>query len=232
MIGDVTPEQAIAEVGRTLGSLPKRAEPKAVPASSPTIRPPSGTGGPPVSLHHKGRKDQAIAYLEWPTTDFYADRHEAHVLVLTADVLQNRLLDRVRIREGVSYAPTSDAYAASEEIGFGYLQVTAEVPPARIDTFFSDVGEIVGDLCAQPPSADELLRARAPRIESETRSRQTLAYWTSYIGDLQADPREVESIRVKIPDFQSVTPAELSAACRKYLTPDRAWKLTVTPAAP
>jgi zinc protease len=234
VVGDVTPERAIMEVARTLGTLPTREEPRPVPASSPTLRPPSG-GGPPLILHHKGRADQAIAYVEWPTHDFYADAHESHVLVLAAAILHNRLIDRIRTGESASYAPTADAVAVSEVLGYGYVEAEAEIPPSRIGGFYKDVEEIVADMGRSPPSADELLRARAPLIADFEKSRQTLEFWTTFLGHSQADPREIDSIRRKTPDFQSVTAAEISAACARWLTPATAWKLIVradTPAKP
>jgi zinc protease len=226
IVGDVTVERAIAEVARTLGTLPARDDPKPVPASSPTVRPPTG-GGAPLVLHHKGRADQAIAYVEWPTQDFYADPHEAHVLVLAAAILRDRLLDRIRVAESASYAPGADAVAMSEELGFGYVEARAEIPPARIDGFYRDVEEIVADMGRRPPTADELLRARAPLLADIARSRETLDFWITYLAHSQADPREIDSIRRKTPDFESVTAAEISAACRRWLKPSTAWKLIV-----
>ena len=231
VVGDITPERAIFEVARTLGTLATRAEPKPVPASSPTLRPPTG-GGDPLVLYHKGRADQAIAFVEWPTQDFYADTHEAHVLWLAAAILQNRLIDRVRIRESASYAPSADSISTSEEIGYGFVYAQAEIPPARIDGFYKDIEDIVADLGRAPPSADELLRARAPLIADEEKARQTLEFWTAFINHSQSDPRELASIRRKIPDFQSITADEISAACRKWLTPATAWKLVVRAQAP
>jgi zinc protease len=226
IVGDVTLEQAISEVGRTLAALPPRAEPRAVPGASPTLRPPEG-GGPPTVLRHKGRPDQAFAYVEWPTTDFYADPHQAHVLVLAAGVLQNRLIDRIRVTEGATYAPNADSAAYSEMIGYGYVQASVEIPPPRIDGFFRDINEILADLGRAPPSADEVLRARAPLLETEAKSRETMDFWSYYLSHAQTDPREIGAIRRKVADFNSISAEEISAACRKYLTPDRAWRLIV-----
>ena len=226
IVGDVTVDQAVTEVGRTLAALPQRAEPRAVPGASPTLRPPDG-GGPAVVLRHKGRPDQAFAYVEWPTTDFYADPHGAHVLVLAADVLQNRLIDRIRVTEGATYAPSADSAAYSEMIGYGYVQATVEIPPPRIEGFFRDITAILADLGRTPPTADEVLRARAPLLETEAKARETMDFWSYYLSHSQTDPREIGAIRRKIADFNSITAEEISAACRKYLTPDRAWRLIV-----
>ena len=226
IVGDVTVDQAVSEVGRTLAALPQRAEPRAVPAASPTLRPPDG-GGPPIVLRHKGRPDQAFAYVEWPTNDFYADPHEAHVLVLAASVLQNRLIDRIRVTEGATYSPNADSNAQSEMIGYGYVQALVEIPPPRIDGFYRDVNAILADLGRTPPSADEVLRARAPLLETEAKARESMDFWSYYLSHAQTDPREIGAIRRKITDFNSITAEEISAACRKYLTPERAWRLIV-----
>jgi zinc protease len=231
VVGDVTVDRALYEAGRTLGALPMRPDPAPVPASSPTVRPPAG-GGPALVLRHKGRADQAIAYVEWPTTDFYANTHQARTLVLASAILQNRLIDRVRLTEGATYAPNADATSVSELLGFGYVQATVEIPPPRVAGFYRDIEAIVADLGRTPPTADEMLRARAPLLDSEAKARQDLDFWSYYLAHSQADPRELTSIQTKIGDYNSITAAEISAVCRKYLTPDRAWKLIILPAAP
>ncbi|HLZ84616.1 MAG TPA: insulinase family protein, partial [Caulobacteraceae bacterium] len=229
IVGDVAVDQAITEVARTLATLPARADPLPEPATSPTLRPPSG--GPPIVLTHKGRPDQAIAYIEWPTNDFYANPHESHVVVIAAGILQNRLIDRVRVTEGATYAPGAESNSSSELLGFGYLQASVEIPPAKIEGFYRDVDAIVSDLGRNPPTADEVLRARAPLVDAETRARETLDFWSYFLAKSQADPRELDAIRRKIPDYNSVTAAEITAVCRKYLTAERAWKVIVRRAA-
>ena len=52
-----------------------------MPAPTPT----------PLTLRHKGRADQGLAFIAWPTTGFYADPKRARALTLLADVLRNQI---------------------------------------------------------------------------------------------------------------------------------------------
>jgi zinc protease len=226
VVGDVTVDQVIATAGATLATLPSREDPQAVPIASRTIRPPGGRSQPMVLLH-KGRSDQAIAFVEWPTTDFYADPHGARVRDVAIHILQNRLIDRVRSAEGATYSPSAGGAAATDLVGYGFVDASVEIPPGKIDGFYNDVASIVRDMGRSPPSADELLRAKAPMLEAELKARETNGFWLGTIASSQADPRVLDNARSRIADLRSVTADEVMLVCRKYLTQDRAWKLIV-----
>ena len=104
IVGDLTLDQAIRVVAQTVGSLPSRARNIASSAGATAIRFPAPTATP-VVLTHKGRADQAVAYEAWPTNDFYADPQAARTMNVTAQVLQLRLLNQLRILEGRDLFP-------------------------------------------------------------------------------------------------------------------------------
>jgi len=226
IVGDVTVERAIAEVGATLGTLPQRDEPESVPAAARTIHAPAGAG-PPTVLLHRGRGDQALAYAEWPTTDYYADPREARIIGLTAQVLQNRLVDRIRITQGATYSPSASYIASTDLIGYGLISAAVEIPPQRIDGFYKDLADIVTDMGRAPPSADELERAKAPLVNQATKARQSNFFWLGQLANSQAEPRALDTIRDELAEDAAIGADDIMRVSRKYLAADRAWKLIV-----
>lgn len=228
MVGDVTLDQAIAAVARTVGALPPRGPAAPVLPNADQVRFPAPTAHP-IRIGHKGRSDQAIAYIAWPTPDFYADPHEARALSLAAQVMQDRLLEKVRIEEGASYSPSASSNPSDTFRGYGLVAAAVETTPGRLDGFFKAAADIAADLRAHPISADELERALRPRIEQVEKDQQTNSYWAHRLIGAVHDRRRIEVTHQTIPGYQSLTAEDLQAAARKYLRDDTAFKVVVTP---
>src|SRR6185436_9886826 len=105
---------------------------------------------------HKGRADQAIGYVAWPTADYWSDPQRARIDAVMAEVLRLRLIDELRETQGATYSPDVNFNHSRVWSGWGYVAASVEVPPARLDNFFRDVDRIAADLAGHPPSADEL----------------------------------------------------------------------------
>lgn len=231
VVGEVTVDRAIEEVARTFGALPAR--PAAAPpaADRTTVRFPAGTPTPVVRIHG-GRADQAAGYVAWPTTDFYSNPQEARELRLLESVLELRLTDELREVQGASYSPFTGFTASQTFAGWGYLAAGVEMPPDKLPGFFADVRKMAAALRDQPVTADELDRARRPRIEAIQRARAGNEYWLAQLSGAQTDPRRLDAIRASIQGLERVTPADLQRVARRYLVDDKAWRLEIRPAPP
>jgi zinc protease len=230
IVGDVTVDKAIAATAATLGALHRDpASSDTPPVDSRAVRFPTPSADPIIE-RHKGRADQAEAAVAWPTNDFYADMREARVLTVLGQIVQSRMIDDLRVQKGDTYSPHAGLTASQIFPGFGYLLAQVETPPDRIDTFFSELNKIAQDLRAAPVSQDELTRAVLPLVDQLKQARQTNEYWVAALTDAQTDPRKLESIRTQIAHYQGVSAADVQQAARKYMSPDRAWKLEVLPA--
>jgi zinc protease len=184
----------------------------------------------PVTRTHKGRPDQAIAYLAWPTTDFFADPQEARAVRLMEGVMDLRLTDELREAQGATYSPQVGSNASITYPGYGYLATSVEMPPDKLVGFYADARKIAAALRDQPVTADELERARKPRIEAIQRARAGNGYWLGQLSGAQADPRRIEAVRNAIPGLEKVTATDIQRVARQYLREDRTWSLSVTPA--
>jgi zinc protease len=226
IVGDVTVDEAIAQVAATFGALPPR--PAATPArpGSASLAFPPATPEPTLRFD-TGRPDQAVAVLAWPATDFFVDMKASRAAILAGEVLGNRLIDKVRIAEGSTYSPQTSVNLSQSFPGYGYILNMVEMPPSVIPGFFQSVKAIAADLAATPVSADELARAKNPRLAGLRRSQLTNEYWLGDLDDSQADPRRLALIRSTFPDYEAVTAADIQAVARRWFQSDRAWELIV-----
>lgn len=226
IVGDVDTEATIQAVASTFGALPSRG---GEVATNTAVRFPAGQ--PETVLTHGGRADQALGLLAWSTTDAPSDVYQSRVLNILSAVLQLRLIDELREGQAVTYSPSAGSSPSWDIPGYGYMTAAIEAPPERLDGFFADVERIAGQLRDEPITADELERARRPVVEALQRSRNGNAYWLSNLSGVQTEASRLPAIRSVISDFERVTPEDLQAAARQYLTPERSWRTRVVPAA-
>lgn len=226
VVGDVTVDEAVRQVASTFGALPPRRALEPSPAALRTAFPGPGL----VRLTHNGRADQGLAMIAWPTTDFYADQKQARTLNLLSEVLQLRLIEEIREKQGTTYSPGA-AHQPSETFpGYGFVAAQIEAPPAKLDGFLADAARIAADLRDRPITADELQRARKPRVEGITRQRASNEWWLNELGAVQTRPGVAASIEHGLEQYEAITPADLQKAARRFLVDSKAWKLEIVPA--
>jgi zinc protease len=230
VVGDVSLAQAIASVASTFGALPPRKPEAVVDGGGDRIRFPAPTAGYVVRTH-KGRADQAIGYIAWPTTDFFADMQQSRVMNVAAEVMESRLIDQVRIAEGATYAPVIQSDMTQDYPGYGFTYASVETPPAKLASFFANVDKITADM-AKTVTPDELERARKPHAEAIAKAQQLNSYWLTMLHDGQTDPRRLILIRESVPGYAKVTTQDVERAAATYLTANRAWRFEVEPVHP
>ncbi len=227
IVGDITVDKAIDGVAATFGALNRPAAPK--PAADSPVAFPAPTPRA-VTLSHKGRADQAMGYIAWPTDDFFKDINRTRAVRVLGYVMQLRLTDQLRETQGATYSPSADSSASYVFPGFGFLAASVEMPPARLEGFFSDVEKIAADLRQNEVAADELARAKASRVQALLKAQQTNEYWAGALSGAQADPRRLDAARSAVAGLERITAADIRAAAQLYLEPEKEWRLKVVPA--
>lgn len=228
IVGDITVDKAIEAISRTFAALPARAADQPLSDDARRMGFPAPTAQP-LTFTHKGRPDQAIGFIAWPTTDLWANPQQALETDVMAEVMNLRLIDELRIHQGASYSPSVNYSHSEAWTGWGYVGASVEVPPDKLAGFFADVGKIAADLKARPVSADELERAKKPRLEGIAKSRVTNSYWLSELSGAQAQPRKLDFIRHIVPGTERVTIADVQRAAELVLDPAKAVRLQVEP---
>ena len=232
MVGDITPDRAIAAVASSYGALPAR--PARLPngAAAETVRFPPDTGATPMVLSHRGRLDQAVAMVAWPTEDFFANPQEQRAIATLAAVLQLRITDRLRVAQGLSYSPSVQSSSSSVFKGWGAIEAVAELPADKIAVFFTELDAITAELRDTALGEDEMIRAKRPRIDQRIQAQRTNAYWVSALSQAHGDVRQFDAIRHLVPGSEQVTGADVQAAARRFLVPGGGFRLVVTPKTP
>jgi zinc protease len=227
MVGDISVEDATKAVAKTFGALPKRTGTAMKAPQAGEVKFPAPTAEP-VVLRHAGRADQGVAAIAWQTTDVFADSESAARRIVT-DVLQMRLMEQLRIKDGATYSPSATASASRTFPGYGYIAAYAEIPPEKAQLFYDTVKAVTADLRDHEVGTDEFERARKPELDSLSKAIETNNYWLGALAGAQTDERRLKLVRDARPGLEKVTPADVQRVARKYLTDEKAWKLVVTP---
>lgn len=231
VVGDITPERAAQAVAATFGALPPR-PPAASPDPKARVVHFPAFSAKPYLLHHRGRPDQALALIAWPTMDNLADPQRVRDIRVLEQIIQLRLFAQLRVVDGAAYEAQTGLDSSEIFPGFGDVYAFAEVPPAKTDLFFDVVAKITADLRAHEVSPDELERARRPRVELFTQNQQNNGYWLGSLSNAQSEPAKLDLIRSTIPDLKRVTAASVHRAAMDFFTDDHALKLVVLPVPP
>ena len=227
IFGQVKPDDAIQAVATTFGALPPR--PNApVPAANRVMHFPAHVTSP-VILRHQGDKEQAAAVMAWPTAGGFALTKEARQLEILTQIFNDRLFDRLRSTEGAAYSPSvQNSWPFSYDSG-GYILVTSQVRPDRVNFFYGVVKDTAADLARNPVSADELQRAVAPMRQLLMRAGTGNAFWMNQMEGASQDPRYVQAMQSMAQDMLTVTPADIQELAAKYLVPGKSWSAVVLP---
>lgn len=227
IIGDTTVDKAIAAVSQTFGALPARTDTPA-PAGAKDAPFPAPSAAPVIRTH-KGRADQASLFMAWKTDDLFSNLQRARNTQILAQVMQLRLTDELREKQGATYSPSASATASVTFNHWGYLAVSLETPPDKIDGVIASIRQIAADLRDKPVTADELERAKKPRIDQIEKARETNEYWLGTLSGAQADPRLIDSTRSVMAGLQRVSAADVQKAAKDFLGDDKSWTMIVKP---
>jgi zinc protease len=220
MVGDVTVDEAIDQVGKTFATLPTR---PAHVTESPTMGP---VRFPPPDSHkvftHTGRPDQNLSVVAWPTHDFYANPAESFGLDVLGGVMTTRLLDEVRENQGATYSASASEHGSLVFKGYGFFMATATVATAGDAKFHESVAKIVQDLKDKPISDDEMTRALKPILEHEDNNLKSNSFWLATLDGSVQTPAQLETARQRIAELKAVTPAEIQRLAQTYLVMSKA----------
>jgi zinc protease len=178
---------------------------------------------------HKGRADQGQLFIAWKTDDLFANLQRARNTQILAQVMQLRLTDELREKQGATYSPSASATASVAFNHWGYLAVSVETPPDKIDGVVASIRKIAADLRDKPIDEDELNRAKKPRIDQIEKARETNEYWLGTLSGAQTDPRLIDSTRSVIAGLQRVSAADVQKAAKDFLGDDKSWTMIVKP---
>ena len=225
VFGDIDVEKAIEAVRQSFGAMKPR---RASAIVSAAVRFPAHVESP-VVLRHTGEPDQAAAVIAWQAGGGAANITDGRKLEILAAVMRDRILDRIRSTEGVSYSPTVISQWPVGQPGGGRVIALTMLPPDKTDLFLQVAREIAADLIAKPIELDELRRALVPTAQLVSRRSSGSPFWMQQTEGGTLDPRRLAAVQTLGPDYGRTGPDELQALAIKYLAREKDWAMVVLP---
>lgn len=227
IFGDFDKAAAIASLEKTFGALKAR-QPYSTTAASAQVPVPHPSDKP-VTLVHHGDTDQAAAVISWPTGGGAMGIRESRQLEILTQIFSNRLLDAMREKLGVSYAPYVFSNWPVDLAAGGSITAMAQLDPKSVPLFFQTADEIAQDLIANPPTADELERVTEPLRQQVTRAASSTSFFMSQLEGATSDPSRIGTVRTVLSDYTVTTPAAMQQLAARYLGSANSWRLEVMP---
>lgn len=227
IFGDFDKTAAIAALEKTFGALkPRTPAMSTATAEKITVPHPSDK---PIVLQHHGDPDQAAAVISWPTGGGSMGIRESRQLEILTQLFTNRLLDAVREKLGVSYAPyVYSSWPVDLQAG-GSITAMAQLDPKSVPVFFQTADEIAQNLINNPPTADELALVTEPLRQQVTRAASSTAFFMSQLEGATGEPSRFGTVRTVLYDYTETTPQKMQVLAARYLGKDNSWRLEVMP---
>lgn len=225
IVGDITPDEAVALAADTFGALPARDPDFPAPATSTALDFPAPTDTP-VLVRFNGEPNQAYALTVWPTADGM-DQAEERRLALLRSVFRLKATDVLREELGATYSPSVSSNNSEVFEGYGYHWAGVDVEPGDIAIVFEAVDGIAAEIAGGGVSEDELQRARQPILESINENLERNGYWLSLLALSQTYPDQLDEHRSARDDYLALDPSDVAAAGAQYLQPERAWRAII-----
>jgi len=230
LVGDFDLDRAIQAVAGTFGSLPVRAELKPPYREAREVHFPSDRGI--TAFAYDTSDPKALSAVYWPTTDFSRISDVRRLFVL-ARVLGNRVLERVRNVQGLTYTAQGDHAPSHAFPDYGFLYAIVDAPPDKARSLVAEIAALGGAIYRDGVTQDELERARNPIVSELKRLLGTNSYLLSAIvSGSQEQPAKLKRAATSLNEVSSLTVEALNEAARKYLRPEAALPVVVVPRAP
>ncbi len=217
IVGDIDEEAAVLAVAQSFGALPTRSEraPDYTGARAASLR----ADASPITMFHNGPAYQALVAAFWSTDDDDNYRREIGLSML-GKALELKLTDTIREQLGASYGVNVESAMSDVYDGFGTLGVSTMIAPESVDKVERAIDEAVKALVEAPIDDDLFKRARAPMLESLTRSRRENSWWLNIVDEAQGKGDRLDRIRQQETLYHAITPAELQQLAATYLRPE------------
>ncbi|EIZ78641.1 zinc protease [Novosphingobium sp. Rr 2-17] len=227
IFGDFDKAQAIPALEKTFGALKAR-QPVKIATAAADIPVPKPSDKPVLLIHH-GDADQAAAVISWPTGGGVPGIRESRQLEILTQIFTNRLMDAIREKLGVAYAPQVFSTWPVDLGAGGSITAMAQVDPKSVGVFFQTADEIAQDLIANPPTADELERVTEPLRQQVTRAASSTSFFMEQLEGATSDPSRIGSVRSVLTDYTVTTPQAMQQLAARYLGKNASWRLEVMP---
>ncbi len=228
LVGDFDEDTALRAVAATFGALPTRDAAKPPYVEARKVRFPDQRGLETFSF--QSEDPAALATVYWPTTDFSHISAVRRLFVL-AEILQGRILDRIRIVEGNAYTVSGGHAPSIAFPNYGFLYEMVDSTPDKAARLTGEMREVAAGIVKDGVTQDELDRARGPIVNDlKKRLGDNKYLLSSLIAASQEHPEQLARIAGAVAELESLTVQDINDVAREYLAADRALAVAIVPA--
>jgi zinc protease len=213
IVGDVEPEQVIAELERAFGDWNADGEPPVQELPTPSAL--SGVQRRDIPMPGKTQADilWGVHGLKRTDKDFYAA--VVGNMILGRLGMGGRLGDSVREKQGLAYHASSGFQAG---VGAGPWVAAAGVNPADVERAIESILREIERFKQEGPDGDELSDARAFLTGSMVIGLETNSGVAGTLLDIECFDLGLDYIERYPPMINGVTAEDIMAVARKYLS--------------
>jgi zinc protease len=206
-----------------LGSLPSTGQKEE--ARNLNIHIPAGKI---TAITKKGKEPQASVRLV--LSDNYTYSPDANIqLTGLSEILQFRILDRLREKEGETYSPRVSVSFNKYPLNRYSYTISFGCAPGNVDKLVNAAREEMNKLKTDGATADDITKFSTEETRQYELHLRDNGYWLSWLTEQTENGDELTEVLQYPALIKKVTPASVKAAANLYLNDDNFIKLLLIP---
>jgi zinc protease len=210
--GSFTPEEIRPFVLQYLASLPGGGKPEQ--AKDLGIRIPSGAITKKI---YAGKEDKATVLLVYSGSYTFSTEETIKLLALQ-DVIQFRMIERLRETEGGAYAPSVQFRREHGPDDRYQMVINFGCAPANADKLIAAALEEIEKIATNGPEADDLQKFHAEESRQLELNKQNNQYWLSYLTNKLQNGEDVDALLQQGERIKAVTVKDIQQAAKQYVS--------------
>ncbi len=228
IVGDVDRETAIAEVARTFGALPERADEKTAHLDRRQLEFPTDDAGP-FRFYHRGAEEQALVYVYWPAPDA-SNPGDRYRMAILRSLFRNRLTAVLREEMGSTYSPGAGTYSDPLYPDYGYIYTRVTTTPEQVETVREGVLRVAREMAREEIDEDDFQRALTPLVEDLGSSLESNSYWLDILGNAQTTGEGLDRLVAREAVYRTATAGEIGELAHEIFGSDNTISAFILPA--
>jgi predicted Zn-dependent peptidase len=223
IVGDIPVDRSIRLAEEYFGSLPARERISEGTLADRRIA--TRPERPPEVIHPPDWKGTPLVLVGFFGADI-RDIGDHRALAVAAEVLSNRL-SRLPAEQNEGNRAGARAAPGMVYPGFGLFLATTHAREGSEGAACENISKLLLDMLDHGPSAEELATATKSLSKSAAKMLSDPYYWAWMLSRSSYQGVRVGDIGVAERAYLEMTPEQLTAAIKKYWTPERSIKLIV-----
>ncbi|HUV50609.1 MAG TPA: insulinase family protein [Anaerolineae bacterium] len=225
VVGDFDVDAVVDIASKYLGSLPKRRDVD----KQEMLKSPRFPVAQALEINVSTKISKGLVAVAYPTEDLW-NIHRTRLFSVLADIVSERLRERIREKLGAAYSFVAYNSASRAYPGYGVFQAFIHVDPKESNMVVGEVKKVISDLVVSGVSKEELKRAIRPTLTGIKDMLQNNYYWlNTVLSGSKKHPQQLDWSRTIMDDYASITKGELSVLAKQHLNNDKAAVIIVKP---